>query len=540
MKCPDEWSWRSTKIAGDLARRLLGAFVLAGFILGLIGTGTEAAAWTLGTPVVFYWGQNTAYPNSSVSQTLQYDFDGAYNLIWSDEDLTMTGAQALGLRVLYNDPVFYQFQSNDLANPPNKSIIDSRIAHLNSTVTSNGVTVPQFPAFFGYFLGDEYPATNFPAMGELAAYLKTADPNHASYANISGLPGEITSESQMTNYQSYLSQFLTIVHPSFFSYDYYQLINNFSGTTYIGPDDLNGYLMNLGMVSTGAHQSGIPFMNVVQAFRYNAGVRTPNSNELQYLVYSTLAYGAQGICYYTWDNGDYTAPLPGQPYYDGDTNVGAIEPLSWNPLIPSDVYTELTPLNQQFVAIATQLQSLNWIGTYLLGYSNSSRSGFLGPPGTAPPPTNAPFRISGLTNNLKYVSYAPIKGVLLGIFGSTSNSLTNAQYALVQNVDYTTNHIYVVNGPGVLAVFNPSTGTWTTSNSTQISLNLPAGGGALICVLPVIAASRSGANLILTWQGGGVLQSTTNLSAAYTNVPGSRSPYTNAPTVAQRYFRVQQ
>jgi hypothetical protein len=516
------------------------AFAIVFAILGLMRAEQMVFAGTLDVPIVFYWGQNTAYPNSTVSQTLQYDSDGGYNLVWSDLDSTMTEAQIRGLKALYNDPVFYQFHSEDLSNAANKSVIDSRIAHLNSTIVVNGRTVPQFPAFFGYFLGDEYPATNFAAMGELVTYLKTADPTHVTYANISGLPGEITSQKQVTDYQTYLNQFLSIVHPSFFSYDYYQMINDFSGTTYIGRDDLNGYLMNLGMVSTAAHQSGIPFMNVVQAFRYNAGVRTPNANELRYLIYSSLAYGAQGICYYDWDNSDYVAPLPGQPYYNGDTNVGAIEPLSWNPLTPSDVYTELTPLNREFMKVATQLQPLNWIGTFLQGYSNSPVFGFLGPPGTSRVPTNAPFSIVGLPNTLEYTNYAAVKGALLGLFGSKSNSLADAQYALVQNLDYDTNHTYTVVGPGMLSVFDALNGGWAAVGTNRVAINLPAGGGTLVRVLNAITAEWNGANVVLTWPGGGVLQSSSNVTGAYTDISGSISPYTNAPAVSQKYFRVRQ
>jgi hypothetical protein len=446
----------------------------------ILFSGQELLAWTLGTPKIYYWGQNTAYPNSSVGQTLQYDLDGGYNLIWDSTDATLAEANVLGLSALTVDPAFWQYHLGDLTNTAKKAYIDGQIASLNSTKIVNGNPTPVYPSFYGYFLGDEYPATNFPAMGELVTYLKTADPNHATYANISGLPGEITSQQQVADYQAYLSEFLTTVNPSFFSYDYYQLINSFSGTTYIGPADLNGYLMNLGLVSAAAHQNGIPFINVVQAFRYNAGVRTPNANELQYLVYSTLAYGAQGICYYTWDNSDYTAPLPGQPYYDGDTNVGAIEPLSWNPLIPSGVYTELTPLNHDFLNIATQLQPLNWVGAYLQGYSNSPTLGYLGPPGTAPLPVTAPFSVVGLSNNLQFVEYAAVKGVLVGLFSSNESGLDSAQYALVQNLDYDTNHTYSLAGPGPLFVFDAPTGTWAAVGGDQVTLDLPAGGGVLI------------------------------------------------------------
>ena len=350
------------------------AIVPAGVLLS--GPEQTCFAWEMGTPIVSHWGLNTAYPGSTASQTLQYDVDGGYNLIWASQDETFHVAKQKGLRALVVDPAYWQYQASDLSNPTKKAYIDSDTTRLNSTTTVNGQQVPNFPAFYGYYLGDEYPASNFAAMGELVNYLRTADPQHATYANISGLPGQITSQQQVNDYHTYLNQFLTTVRPSLFSYDYYQLTNHFSGTTYVGPSDLNGYLMNLGIVSSAAKQAGIPFMNIVQASRWNAGVRTPNANELRFLVYSTLAYGAQGISYYDWWR-RYDAPLPGQPYYNGDTTVGAIQPLSWNPLTPTAVYTALTPLNHEFVKIAEQLQGQDQIGTYLKGYINSVPLGTL-------------------------------------------------------------------------------------------------------------------------------------------------------------------
>ena len=54
-----------------------------------------------------------------------------------------------------------------------------------------------------------------------------------------------------------------------------------------------------------------------------------------------------------------------------------------------------------------------------------------------------------------------MKGVLLGLFGPDGTSLANATFTLVQNLDYTVNKSYTINGPGNLSVFDASTGVWT-------------------------------------------------------------------------------
>jgi hypothetical protein len=54
-----------------------------------------------------------------------------------------------------------------------------------------------------------------------------------------------------------------------------------------------------------------------------------------------------------------------------------------------------------------------------------------------------------------------------------------------------------------------------------------------------IGASLSSSNIVLTWPGSGVLQSSTNLVDGFGNVSGATSPYTNSITSApQMFFRL--
>jgi hypothetical protein len=65
-------------------------------------------------------------------------------------------------------------------------------------------------------------------------------------------------------------------------------------------------------------------------------------------------------------------------------------------------------------------------------------------------------------------------------------------------------------------------------------------GPAESAVVPTLAIARSSGNVVLTWAGGGILQSSTNVVGTYTDIIGSSSPWTNAPTGAQKYYRVRQ
>lgn len=61
-----------------------------------------------------------------------------------------------------------------------------------------------------------------------------------------------------------------------------------------------------------------------------------------------------------------------------------------------------------------------------------------------------------------------------------------------------------------------------------------------IVVAPTLAIARSGGNVVLTWAGGGILQSSTNVVGTYTDIIGSSSPWTNAPTGVQKFYRIRQ
>jgi len=203
-------------------------------------------------------------------------------------------------------------------------------------------------------------------------------------------------------------------------------------------------------------------MNVVQGMSTGANSRVPNANELRFLNYTTLAYGAQGISYFN---------------YRAGPNNGGIEPNSDG--TPTSVFTALVPLNHEFVEVATQLQSLEWIGTYLKGYRTTG-AGFQGPRDTATLPGDAPFNINSVLNNTTYVDGVPLKGVMFGFFGPDGSSVGDAAFALVTNLDYTTSKTYRVNGPGLLSTFDATTGVWTATGQNYADLTLAPGGGILV------------------------------------------------------------
>jgi hypothetical protein len=102
----------------------------------------------------------------------------------------------------------------------------------------------------------------------------------------------------------------------------------------------------------------------------------------------------------------------------------------------------------------------------------------------------------------------------------------------------------VVNTPG-LHVIN----VWMREDGFTIDklllssdpvFNPGAGIGPAESAGPGITVTPSETGLVLTWVGGGILQSSTNVVGTYTDIIGSSSPWPITPTGVQNYYRVRQ
>ncbi|RYD69488.1 MAG: hypothetical protein EOP84_28375, partial [Verrucomicrobiaceae bacterium] len=201
--------------------------------------------------------------------------------------------------------------------------------------------VKNHPAMYAYHLVDEPSAAAFPAIGRLVAHLRERDPAHMGYINL--LPIYASNKQlgtegtgNVTPYTEHLRRFVEIVKPALLSYDHYQFRH--------GGADPN-YFLNLSLVRTKALESGLPFMNIVQASAWGAtslaspvSPRVPTPDEMRYLVNTTLAYGAQGIAYYVYAYPDHQG---GMLNADG---------------APTPIHEVLKTENPQFVRMARELQ----------------------------------------------------------------------------------------------------------------------------------------------------------------------------------------
>lgn len=427
------------------------AAILASTLSSMIPRQAVAApAWNIGTPIVTYWeGPGSLFSGQEVYGVLdnaaaQQVVGGGFNVACAATIQEVQLARWHGLRTMFQSDLFTSASLDG----------GTKQSQLNALIDQYKI----LPAAYSYHIADEPGAAQFSDLGRIVSYIRQRDPSHMAYINL--FPNYASNSQLGTNsYDTYLSQYNSIVQPSLLSYDHYQFRTTSDGS---------GYLQNLASVAQTAKQAGVPFLNTVQACSYDlSAVRVPTADETRFLVYSTLAYGAQGISYYhyrSWgpDYGGIVLP-------DG---------------APLPIFSTLQTLNNEFVKIAQQTQPLNWIGTYLKGYSTTrqwpwSPWKYNGPPGTATLPSGSPFTISNISE-ISYSNGDPLKGVLFGFFDKDGTALSDATLALIENLDYTASKDYTVTGPGNLFVFDATTGRWIPKGSSQVVLHLNPGGGFLV------------------------------------------------------------
>ena len=184
-------------------------------------------------------------------------------------------------------------------------------------------------------------------------------------------------------------------------------------------------------------------------------MRVPTGDEMRYLVYTTLAYGAQGISYYIYTCGGHKGGIANA---DG---------------APTPLYHALKTLNREFVAMARELQSLRSLGVFHAGMS---------PPGAEPLPKDAAFTFDPPVSAMNYKTPERVRGALLGCFGQARKTVAASSHVVVVNMDYKTDTVLNLRGPAPLEIFDAATGRWSSAGGSRVELNLPGGGGKLVRV----------------------------------------------------------
>ena len=175
------------------------------------------------------------------------------------------------------------------------------------------------PALAGYFLRDEPGAADFADLAGWCRRIQSVDSEHPCYINL--FPNYATPQQLGTaTYQEHLDRFVAEVPAQILSFDHYPVIRDASGER-LRPE----WYDNLERVSAAARKAGKPFWAFALSVAHDP-YPIATVPHLRVQVYSNLAYGAQGIQYFTywtsksdtWNFHEAPIGLDGQrtPVYD--------------------------------------------------------------------------------------------------------------------------------------------------------------------------------------------------------------------------------
>ena len=214
------------------------------------------------------------------SRTLAELHDCGFNLAGFVEPKYVDLVAKAGLKCVVFDP---RIQATDKTVDMPAEEIQSRV---DAVVRDTGPS----PAVFGFYLRDEPGHTMFPSLARWADALRKAAPDKPAYINLYPcvVPDYVLTNG---NYEDYVTSYVEMVRPRFISYDHYTILEDGSVR--------ETFYQNLETVRRVSLKHGIPFWNIVLSnahFTY----ADPSPASLRLQAFTTLAYGARGISYFTY------------------------------------------------------------------------------------------------------------------------------------------------------------------------------------------------------------------------------------------------
>jgi hypothetical protein len=148
------------------------------------------------------------------------------------------------------------------------------------------------PALAGYFLRDEPILKDFADLAEWAKKIAAVDKNHFCFVNlIAAIHPTKTQALGTGSYAEYISTLAQMVPVRFISYDFYPVLT----------DGIHErWYEGLEIVSATSQKLGKPFWAFALASSYNELHPVPNIPALRLQQFSNLAYGAQGLEYWSY------------------------------------------------------------------------------------------------------------------------------------------------------------------------------------------------------------------------------------------------
>ena len=165
---------------------------------------------------------------------------------------------------------------------------------IKAIVYCRGIPVDKLPvsaACLGYNLWDEPDAGRFPRLRKRVDEIRAARPGRLAHINL--YPNYANKRQLGTDtYEEHVSRFVTEVDVDLLSMDHYPIFKP-------SHDSRDRYCRNLETMRTYALKRGIPFWNYFNTMPF--GPHTdPTEAQIRWQIFTSLAYDAKGICYFTY------------------------------------------------------------------------------------------------------------------------------------------------------------------------------------------------------------------------------------------------
>lgn len=191
----------------------------------------------------------------------------------------LDNCRAAGLKAIISDQRVSGYDWHNV----NPAAARTQVAELVKQVKAH-------PAVYGYYLRDEPPTDYFPGLATVAGIVKELHPGTWPYINLypnyAG-PGALGAAT----YEQYVEKFVEVCRPPVLSYDHYALLE--------GGGMRPKYFPNLEVMRRVARRHDLPFWNIVLS-NAHFDYRVPSPADLRFQVFTSLAYGARGIAYFTY------------------------------------------------------------------------------------------------------------------------------------------------------------------------------------------------------------------------------------------------
>lgn len=202
-----------------------------------------------------------------------------------------------------------------------------------------------YPALAGYFLRDEPAVDAFADLGNWAKRVNAVDPKHFCYVNL--FPNYATPlQLGTTDYREYVNKFAKEVPLHFLSFDSYPLTS--------AEGVYEKWHQNLEIFSDEAKKVNKPFWGFAQSVLFDNKHEDPTLATMRVQMFTNLAYGAQGLQYFTY----WTPVSSAEDFRGGPITLEGKR---------STVYDNIKTLNQEIKSLAgvfygAKVKSLQFFG----------------------------------------------------------------------------------------------------------------------------------------------------------------------------------